>query len=660
MPFTRHKFVSGLRLLLRHAAALVLAIAAPLVTCEFIEISCAHVCLAYFLGLTLPKAINAAGEKTVSKLIPSVSWGLLAIPALMTSAQAVRPVACFLAEYLSLNLAFRLPQLASPATCDDDGRQPAQAMAAIALLLHAEALLSCLFFRESPAANPPALLAGLLIPALLFAAHCFAGISPKKNAQATNDIPATEFASDIPGIKTLTARELSAIELTARGLTSKECAEKLGIKPSTVREYLRRAYGKLGISSSQDLKDLLAPKGPTQQTQPLSTEENDILQRVSFVLVPLSVSLAVAPLGFASERWGSGSTDILAMASGVLVGAAILSTGAAVHWQKKRPSTLGIASIALLSIILTCASFLSSNQTAAASLLRIAARFSLCTLLVASFLGTQKDGASPVGNVSKKCVAYSFVLGLAIEEIWRGSYWFSFMPATFFFILPANIAAIRTLHKRGSKQAIVGLASLAIGFVCCLITSRDLTMALVTFSLFMLVSPFVTFSLAGHLLTLGTSVAISLTAGLLAGVYAMNAFASVFTYHVGALGTFGTQTGVEVLSIAAATIVFLGTGISLLRDVTATLKQRRALGGDIPSTGEITQYLTAFNLTKTQIDVAAQLVQGKTVDEAAEALCYSPVTVRAARNRVFEALGVESIDTLSDSICAGIRRSQAD
>lgn len=660
MPFTRRDFAAGLRLLLHHTTALVLAVAIPFVTRGVIEISCAHVCLVYFLGLLAANAISHAGKKGADKLVRLSSWCLLAIPALITSAQAPHPVICFLAEYSCLNLALRLPQVSYLVLQDSEDRRYGTSVTAAAAILHAGALLTCLILRECPTANFPAFIAGLLVPGFLYALLCYNNISFEKTQQASNDA-ASKFAYGAPGIKTLTARELSAVELTAQGLTSKECAEKLGIKPSTVREYLRRAYNKLGISSSQELKDLLGPKETAQQTQQKSVGCSAALRRTSFAIAPLSASLVIAPLGFASEQWGAGSTDILAIATGLIVASSFFTQKGIRHRQATdQTAALFIGSANLLSIILLVSSLLGSGQEAAFSLFRICARFTLTALLALFFLGTSQDPTLPGVVLDKHLLAYFFVLGLAAEEIWRGSYWFSFMPATCFFILTAGIGAIRALRRGCSKRASVCLACLTVGFACCLALSKDPTMALVTFLLFMLVSPFAVFAETRTFDIPGTKAALALSVGLFAGIYGMNGFASIFTYHVGALGTFGTQTGVEALSIAAATVVFLGAGTMLLRDVTTIQKRRITANGDVPLPSEIAQYLEAFNLTKTQIDVAVQLLQGKTVGEVAESLRYSPITVRAARNHVFETFGVKSIDKLSDVICAGIRCSQAD
>jgi len=48
-----------------------------------------------------------------------------------------------------------------------------------------------------------------------------------------------------PPVPKLTPREREVLDLLARGLTAREMGDILGLKPDTVRDYLKRLYGKL-------------------------------------------------------------------------------------------------------------------------------------------------------------------------------------------------------------------------------------------------------------------------------------------------------------------------------------------------------------------------------------------------------------------------------
>lgn len=64
-------------------------------------------------------------------------------------------------------------------------------------------------------------------------------------------VPENEFRStiQIPGRKPLTKRQVDAMELAARGYSSKEIARELEMSPYTVRVHLQEAYVRLGAST---------------------------------------------------------------------------------------------------------------------------------------------------------------------------------------------------------------------------------------------------------------------------------------------------------------------------------------------------------------------------------------------------------------------------
>jgi two-component system nitrate/nitrite response regulator NarL len=54
---------------------------------------------------------------------------------------------------------------------------------------------------------------------------------------------------EAPGAERLTPRELQVLVLVAQGLSNQVIAGRLGIKPGTVKTYVERIIGKLGVSS---------------------------------------------------------------------------------------------------------------------------------------------------------------------------------------------------------------------------------------------------------------------------------------------------------------------------------------------------------------------------------------------------------------------------
>ena len=62
------------------------------------------------------------------------------------------------------------------------------------------------------------------------------------------------------GWGSLTASELTVVDLVARGLTNREAAAKLFLSPDTINTHLRHAFGKLGIRSRVDFGRLAAER----------------------------------------------------------------------------------------------------------------------------------------------------------------------------------------------------------------------------------------------------------------------------------------------------------------------------------------------------------------------------------------------------------------
>ena len=80
--------------------------------------------------------------------------------------------------------------------------------------------------------------------------------------EAFRSIPAPSLvtSSDSP---TLTARELQVVQCAAKGMTNRTIANELGLSEHTVKNYLFRAFEKLGVSSRVELLFYLTVRGHT-------------------------------------------------------------------------------------------------------------------------------------------------------------------------------------------------------------------------------------------------------------------------------------------------------------------------------------------------------------------------------------------------------------
>ena len=73
----------------------------------------------------------------------------------------------------------------------------------------------------------------------------------------------TSIARPQQGWSSLTAAELTVVDLVARGLTNREAAAELFLSPDTVNTHLRHAFMKLGIRSRVELARLAVERKAT-------------------------------------------------------------------------------------------------------------------------------------------------------------------------------------------------------------------------------------------------------------------------------------------------------------------------------------------------------------------------------------------------------------
>jgi DNA-binding NarL/FixJ family response regulator len=78
--------------------------------------------------------------------------------------------------------------------------------------------------------------------------------------EAFRSIPALNITNEDDS-PPLTVRELQVVQCTAKGKTNKAIASELGLSEHTVKNYLFRAFEKLGVSSRVELLFYLTQRG---------------------------------------------------------------------------------------------------------------------------------------------------------------------------------------------------------------------------------------------------------------------------------------------------------------------------------------------------------------------------------------------------------------
>lgn len=129
----------------------------------------------------------------------------------------------------------------------------------------------------------------------------------------------------------LAPREREVALLISEGLTSSAVAERLSVKPGTVRATLSRIYDKLGVSNRQELTEMIrnevpatTPADDTGQADSSfesgEREESTVLEEAARMLLPFSSLLMLMGLTWLGLRGSYPHVSSLSMSVGLLVG----------------------------------------------------------------------------------------------------------------------------------------------------------------------------------------------------------------------------------------------------------------------------------------------------------------------------------------------------
>ncbi len=231
------------------------------------------------------------------------------------------------------------------------------------------------------------------------------------------------------------------------------------------------------------------------------------------------------------------------------------------------------------------------------------------------------------------------------------------MPAALLFILPVIgaglVAALRMPSQRQLRRMVPATLTAAI----CIALSRNAAMAGITLCTGLTMLAIDLDDSLGLVSRRDPNSPFVLGVGIVAGLYGVNVFSSLFTYSDDVLGVFGTQSGLEVLSIVLSSAIFLGSGLMTSRNLLRRAHSQ-SLRTAMFDEGAAAEFLTGFGLPDIQVAVCVDTARGMTAAEISGRLNYSPITVRAARRSAFEKLDVRTASELQVRILAGIRRSQ--
>lgn len=137
------------------------------------------------------------------------------------------------------------------------------------------------------------------------------------DSQADHDAPRGRLDALAP-------REREVALLTAAGLSSSDVAERLSVKPGTIRATLSRIYGKLGVSNRRELADLIRSEAVGTEAPKMSAstevDEDTALKQAARMLLHFSSLLLLMSLAWLGSGGFHPQVSPLSMSLGLLVG----------------------------------------------------------------------------------------------------------------------------------------------------------------------------------------------------------------------------------------------------------------------------------------------------------------------------------------------------
>lgn len=416
----------------------------------------------------------------------------------------------------------------------------------------------------------------------------------------------------------LTKRELQVALAICNGMTAKDAAAKLGIKPSTAREYLQRSYRKLKIGSIHELREL-AQTG----TQHIKKTTGAASKLNVFPLCPPNLSMRCIPK------------------------------------QKSLKLPIKRMSIAL---VLAPIMFVTWNQ----STLLCAA---LAALSAASSSKTAKRSIGHKARIDSIIIQLGFIGGcsLSIASLVPMAIGPSMLVPALLFMLSTCVTAVcvftpRMDIKRSIFPCLSLAALLAITLFACLQISTRLLVGILS-GLFILSLE----GLAVRLTSLSAADKIhsSTSSSLVAlgtGAIFCHLVCRLIPQSPSSLSSLLLSVEKPViptsLLLLLAIGLFMGIGLfALYRASEESRLIRQEQTSQIISNESARTFLSSQNLSTFQLEVGVRTFAGMQTAQIAEELHYAQSSVRAARSRCFQSVKAHDIRSFQVAITQAIRCS---
>ncbi len=448
----------------------------------------------------------------------------------------------------------------------------------------------------------------------------------------------------------LAPRELEIATAYVQGETSTDIAERLGIKPATVRATMRRVYAKAGVANRDELAEkvlgIAASAASTEKDGGAVPSFNSWAPPVGLVQFALACDVVtLLPFNsFGVLAWGAARPLVYGCALGLLCVVACAPRLGGVS-SGVREASLFVSPIPLL------AAHVGVHFMPAAAFIVFLLAFvgGACVALwcVEKALRFASSCVAPCdAALSRHFPAAFFGFGVAWEESWRLGPWYSAWQESMAFLLICCLGSSYLLARR-KGPAYAAPWALALVFA-----AMGIRPALVALSLCALA--YVAWHALGEGLVGGRCVLWSLVAlacGAFAGDFIVNSVGSYLVGNAVLTASFGGRKAFGMLAITCIWACALLLGALLVACAVRIHADGivNAVGGaDATSWERLGHALRARGLNETQAAVVTDIIAGKTSAEIASVRHLSRGAVNSARGSAYQLLGVHSRTELAE------------
>lgn len=432
----------------------------------------------------------------------------------------------------------------------------------------------------------------------------------------------------------LSAREEEAVRYAVDGLSSRAVAERMDIKPSTVRNLQRRAWSKMGVSSVFEARSLIESMQPKSERVNESPADDERARLPLLEIATGAVLLGLCPWLADAGTWFT-PLSVCAAAGVGLLGAALLA-GLLPDGVKSGSSKVLLHSV----LLIFCAVGEVASQVFAPDacpVIALVASWALGLILM------ERDRAEEgVSSLLVALMASAFFGGAALFILWKGMTWPFVAPVEQFLIpIAANLAC--ALAGLLLLRRVRGAVILMVLCIVALMLASVYRAYGPIYAIWLCAFGFATwngFATGGapsvRPIVLSFGIGLMFGVGVLSGIYDMLNLRDAM---------YGAESGLRLqlvvnFGLGALMALFIVSGVLVWSGVVSGIRRHEIAQRFVMlPEHRIRSALRARGLSDLETDIMMQTFAGETCAHIAKAVNYSMSTVYAIRHDVYRKFG---------------------